>query len=106
MKLIDLIGFFRRGGSYDAFCLANSLDANSEAIEIYGQMPLSMESALGFLPIEESKGKIQMEIDGAHYVNLFDFFYFQDVITDAKNTPEMDDRSLAAKLMNYAIKDA
>ncbi len=106
MKLIELIGFFRNGGTYSKFCNENSLDAKSEVIEIYAELPLNTESHIRFLPIEESKGANKMKIEGIDCINLFDFFYFQDVISDAKKTPEINDQDLAIKLMDYAIKDA
>jgi hypothetical protein len=107
MKLIDLISFFRRGGTYESFCKDNLLNVESEVIEIYAQEPVSLQSNLGFFSIENTKGQIEYLFDGKRYRNLFDFFYFLEVMEDLKISKEMpQDAELAQTLLSYALNDA
>jgi len=106
MKLIELIAFFRRGGTFEDFCKAHALNAESEVIEIYAQEPVCLEADLGFFPIEETEGRVEFQSGGVQYQNLFDFFYFLEVIEDIKGSEELTDSELARKLYSYAMKDA
>jgi hypothetical protein len=107
MKLVDLVSYFRQGGTFDDFCKAHKLNAESEVIEVYAQKPVSLESQLGFFPIEDTKGQVEYFSDGAKYQNLFDFFYFLEVIEDVKSeeTPPKD-AELAQTLLSYALNDS
>ena len=106
MKLIDLIVFFRHGGTFKDFCRDQSLDIESEAIEIYAQKPVCLESQLGFFPLEGTKGRIEFQYKGVPYYNFFDFFYFLEVMEDVRNDEELTDSKLAQKLFSYAMNDA
>ncbi len=106
MKLIDLIAFFRRGGTFEGFCKAQALNVESEVIEIYAQEPVGLEAELGFFPIEETEGRIEFQSEGVQYHNLFDFFYFMECIDDLKGSEEPTNAELAQKLFSYAINDA
>jgi hypothetical protein len=106
MKLIQLISYFRSGGTFEGFCKAQALNAEAEVIEIYAQKPVSLDSQLGFFPIEETQGHVEFEFEGLQYQNLFDFFYFLDVIDDIKGNLLPGDVELAQNLLSYALKDA
>jgi len=106
MKLIDLIAFFRQGGTFEDFCKAQKLEQEVEVIEIYAQEPVWLEADLGFFPIEKTEGKIEFESEGVYYHNLFDFFYFLDVIEGVKGSEEPTNSELAQKLFAYAMNDA
>jgi hypothetical protein len=106
MKLIELITFFREGGTFEDFCKKHALNAESEVIEIYAQEPVSLEAQLGFFPIEETEGQIGFQSQGVKYHSLFDFFYFLDVMKDVKGRSEPSDEELAQKIFTFAIKDA
>jgi hypothetical protein len=106
MKLIDLVSYFRHGGTFEDFCKTQGLNAESEVIEIYAQVPVGLESQLGFFPIEETEGKAEFSSNGIKYKTLFDFFYFLDVIEDLKGVQIPEDGELAQKLLSYALKDA
>ena len=54
MQLIDLVSYFRQGGTFEGFCTTHSLNSEAEVIEIYAQEPVSLESSLGFFPVEET----------------------------------------------------
>ncbi|MBE2294116.1 MAG: hypothetical protein IAF00_04170 [Phycisphaerales bacterium] len=106
MKLIDLIIFFRRGGAFEDFCRDQLFDTESEAIEIYAQEPVNLESQLGFFPIEETGSRIEFQSGGILYHNFFDFFYFLDAIEDIRRSEGLTDVEIAQKLFSYAINDA
>jgi hypothetical protein len=106
MKLIDLIDYFRNGGDYDEFCKKNELSLDSEVIEIYAELPIALNSDLGFFPIEETHGKIDFIIGEKAYRNLFSFFYFFDAMEEAKEMKEISNEVLAEKLFLYAKNDA
>jgi hypothetical protein len=106
MKLIDLIDYFRSEGNFDKFCKNNDLSSESEVIEIYAERPVTLNSQLGFFPIEETQGRIEIRIGGKAYRNLFSFFYFLDAIDEAKQMKHIGNEELAEKLFSYAINDA
>src|SRR5262249_23530787 len=106
MKLVDLISFFRQGGAFEDFCAANGLSTASEVIEIYAQEPVSLEAQLGFFPVEETEGRVRFQSGGLTYHNLFDFFYFLEVIEDLKGSESPGNEELAQQLFSYAIRDA
>ena len=106
MKLVDLISYFRSGGDFYSFCQERMLNAESEVIEIYAQKPVNLESQLGFFPIEETEGQVDFSVQGVSYQNLFDFFYFLDVIKDTSENTNLGDAELAKTLLAYALNDA
>jgi hypothetical protein len=106
MKLIDLVAYFRHGGTFEDFCRTQGLNAESEVIEIYAQEPVGLESQLGFFPIEETEGKAEFLSDGVKYKSVFNFFYFLEVIEDLKGVQLPEDAELAQKLLSYALRDA
>lgn len=60
MKMVELVGYFRNGGTFEGFCATHALDSRSEVIEIYAQVPVGLESQLGFFPLEETKGQAEV----------------------------------------------
>lgn len=106
MKLTGLVSYFRNGGTFEGFCEEQSLDVDSEVIEVYARTPVSLDSELGFFPVEETGGRAELQLEGLLYQNLFDFFYFLDVIEDVKKAPDQGDDELARRLLSYALKDA
>lgn len=108
MKLVDLIAYFRQGGSFESFCQEYSLDAEAEVIEVYMAKPFSLDTNLSFFEIEKTEGSIEYISSRITFYNLFDFYYFLDVIEDLKEggNKELSDREVANRLLSYAIKDA
>jgi hypothetical protein len=105
MKLIDLVTYFRNGGTFKDFCNTQGLNVESEVIEIYAQVPVGLESQLGFFRIEDTQGKAEFSPNGVEYKSLFDFFYFLEAIQDLKGA-QLSDGEVAQKLLSYALKDA
>lgn len=108
MKLVDLVHYFRNGGDFEEFCLQQAINAESEVIEIYMQKPFSLESELAFFEIEKTEGAVEYSLNNVKYYNLFDFYYFMDVIEESNNSQngELTDNEIAKILLSYAINDA
>ncbi|MCB9230396.1 MAG: hypothetical protein H6581_01930 [Bacteroidia bacterium] len=108
MKLVELVNYFREGGPFEDFCTSHSLDIDSEVIEIFMKKPFSLENELGFFEIEKTGGNIEFAVGGEMYINLFDFYYFLDVIKESNEGPNkvLSDSELANRLLLYAIRDA
>jgi hypothetical protein len=108
MTLIDLIDIFKKGKDFESFCKDFSLDVDSEVIEIYMTKPYGVKSEIFLFEIEKTKGFIEYEYNGKIYNNLFDFYYFQDVINDFINGDlgNLSNEELALKLISYSINDA
>ncbi|MGF6214459.1 hypothetical protein [Comamonas sp. 4034] len=106
LNLAELISFFRRSGKFEDFCKINNLNSESEVIEIYAIDPRDINSDLGFFPIENTEGQVVININGLKYYNLFDFFYFLDVINDVKGDEKISDIELAKRLLKYSEDDA
>jgi len=108
MDLIDLIDLFRKGFEFENFCEQHSLDSESDAIEIFAKKPFGINSHLYFFEMEETNGMIEYEYEGQKLHNLFDFFYFLDVI-DELSLPinkELSNEDLAKKLISYSMYES
>lgn len=108
MKLENLVNYFRNGGSFEKFCQMESLELESEVIEIYMEKPFTLCKELRFFEIEKTEGNIEFMFSNVKYFNLFDFYYFLDVISESniKNNTLMTDNDVAKKILAYAIHDA
>ena len=108
MKLVNLIHFFRTGGSYEQFCRSQSLDLESEVVEVYMGNPLDLNSEIAFFEIEKTEGKVEYLFKEIKYVNLFDFYYFLDTIEELKSNgnKSITDAEIAGILLSYARNDA
>lgn len=108
MKLLELVKYFRHGGSYESFCDTEFLNQESEVIEIYMKKPLELNNDLGFFEIEKTEGAYEFVNKNINYNNLFDFYYFLDAIEDSNNetNKNLTDENIAKVLYEYAINDA
>lgn len=108
MKLLELVNYFRSGGSYEDFCELQSLDQESEVVEIYMKQPLQIDNNLAFFEIEKTEGNLEFSYNGIEYLNLFDFYYFLDAIEESNNTDNksLTNDEIAKRLYSYAINDA
>ncbi|MDR0263682.1 MAG: hypothetical protein LBJ04_10700 [Sphingobacterium sp.] len=108
MKLVELIDFFRNGGSFEEFCRLELLNEESEVIGIFMEMPLDIDNELRFFEIEKTGGRLEYTDHGINYYNLFDFYYFLDTVEEAGNDQNeaISNEELTKLLYNYAINDA
>ncbi|MEG1021959.1 MAG: hypothetical protein RSE50_10615 [Myroides sp.] len=108
MNLVELVRYFREGGNYQDFCELQFLDINSEVVEIYMRAPFELENELVFFEIEKTDGNLDFEFKGLMFSNLFDFYFFLDVIEESNNNEnrKLSNVDIAKNLFNYAINDA
>ncbi|SHG24809.1 hypothetical protein SAMN02787073_3785 [Chryseobacterium vrystaatense] len=105
MNLSELINYFRNGGSYKEFCHDQSVDQESEAVEIYMEQPLELNNTLAFFEIETTEGSLEFFKDGVRYYSLFGFPYLINVLEEIKNSDHQDlaDKDIAELLYNYVM---
>ncbi|OJW02647.1 MAG: hypothetical protein BGO52_00600 [Sphingobacteriales bacterium 44-61] len=108
MKLVELVNYFRSGGAYEDFCQSQSLNTESEVIEIYMEKPFNLDNSLAFFEIEKTEGKNEYILNGVKYFNLIDFYYFLDSIEESNidENASLTDNEIAKKIYDYAINDA
>lgn len=108
MKLLELVKYFRKDGTYEEFCEKHSLNLESEVVEIYMKKPFSFDNDLAFFEIENTEGKIEYTFNNENFYNLFDFYYFQDAIeeSNSQNNILLSDAIIAKRLYDYAMNDA
>jgi hypothetical protein len=105
MTLPELINYFREDGStYEGFCKMQRLDADIESVEMYMPKPFGLNGKLEFFKVEETAGKSPYEYNGSEFYNMFDFYYFMNIIKDPRNE-NMADIDLALRLIDYAERD-
>jgi len=56
MALVELVKYFRKGGTYEDFYDKCSLSLESEVVEIYMMKPFSFDNDLAFFEIENAEG--------------------------------------------------
>lgn len=106
MKLVQLVSYFKNEGSFEEFCQSQSLDQESEVIEIYMKKPLKLDGNITFFAIENTEGRVEYTHENVEYSNLFDFYYFLDVIEDSNSNKSLTNERIARILYDYAINDA
>lgn len=108
MKLVDLVKYFRKGGTYQDFCKQYSLNVDSEVIEIYMETPFQIDNELSFFEIEQTEGVLEFEVNNIVLSSLFDFYVFLDMIEESnqetyKNVSDLD---IAKRLISYGLNNA
>lgn len=108
MKLLELVKYFRDGGSFEEFCKEQSLDQDAEVVEIYMKQSLSINNDIAFFEIEKTEGNYEYFDNEDKYFNLFDFYYFLDAIEDSNNVENipLTDEQITKLLYDYAVNDA
>ncbi len=108
MTLTQLVSYFRKGGSFEAFCQTNKLNPESEVIEVYMVQPFDLSKEVAFFEIEETEGKVEHAVNEVTYHNLFDFYYFLDAIAESNEGEHLSktDDDVARAVLSYATHDA
>ena len=108
MTITELINYFRNNGNKNEFFENNSLDPESEVIEIYMQEPLGIENEIKLFEIEKTGGNLTYINENIEYQNIIDFYYFMDFIEESKigKNKDLTDEKLAEIFINYCINDA
>ncbi|WP_036494396.1 hypothetical protein [Myroides odoratimimus] len=76
MKLVDLVKYFRKGGTYQDFCKLYFLNVDSEVIEIYMKKPFQIDNEIFFFEVEQTEGVLEFEANNIVLSSLFDFYVF------------------------------
>jgi len=108
MKLLDLVNLFKTDIVFEDFLKNNSLNSNSESIEIYMIDKVDSNSELAFFEIENENtdGLIIFEKNNVKYHSFFDFHYFIDFMDEVKENKNLSSEKLVEILINYSINDA
>jgi hypothetical protein len=70
MTITELINYFRNNGNKDEFFENNSLDPESEVIEIYMREPLGIENEIKLFEIEKTEGNLTYIHENIEYQNI------------------------------------
>ncbi len=108
MTLIELVTYFRKGGTFEQFCKEESININSEVVEVFMQKPFDIKQNIIFFEIEKTDGNTKITKNNITYYYLFDFYYFLDVIADSNQGQNklLSDEEISKILLSYAINDA
>ncbi|MNE38940.1 hypothetical protein D3C80_1328590 [compost metagenome] len=108
MKLVELIKYLTNPEQLDELYQEQRLDTESEALLIYLQGNLSLESEITLFEIEETEDDLVFEKEGVQYIQLFPLDYAIELIEfdlDLKNNG-YSDLEIAQRLLEYRQKDA
>jgi hypothetical protein len=108
MKLVELIKYLTRPEKLDELYQEQGLNVESEALLIYLQRDLNLESEVSIFEIEETEDDLIFEKEGIQYVQLFPLDYAIELIEsdlDLKNKG-YSDLEIAQRLLEYRQKDA
>jgi len=108
MKLIELIPFLLEPIKLEELCKELNLNQNSEAILIYMENALEMESDIIFFEIEETEDEQVFFKKEKKYIQLFPLDYSSEAINnylgmDLENYTELE---IAERLLIYRINGA
>ncbi|MBD1432695.1 hypothetical protein H8B06_07660 [Sphingobacterium sp. DN00404] len=107
MKLVELIKYLTRTEKLDELYQEQGLNVESEALLIYLQGDLNLESEVSIFEIEETEDDLIFEKEGMQYVQLFPLDYAIELIEsdlDLKNKG-YSDLEIAQRLLEYRQKD-
>ena len=108
MKLIDLIKYLVNSDKLQELYTDKNLNSASEALLIYMQGELSLDSEIVFFEIEETGDDLVYEKNGIQYIQFFPIDYATELIEsdlDLKGK-QYSDIEIAKRLLEYRIKDA
>ena len=108
MKLLDIIGHLRDpdkvGQLYDTL----KLSTDSEAVLIYMEDSLSLDSELHFFEIEKTDDTLVFTENGVTYYQFCPLDHASEIIDSyfLDNEKQLDNLVLAKRLMDYIVNDA
>jgi hypothetical protein len=107
MKLINLVEYLVDPEKLENLYTNENLNTGSEALLIYMQGELTLESEIKFFAIEETEDDLVYEKDGMQYEQLFPIDYAIGLIeSDLKlKRKGYSNLEIAKRLLEYRIKD-
>ncbi|MGJ1323033.1 hypothetical protein ACR780_10100 [Sphingobacterium faecium] len=108
MNLVELIKYLTNPEQLDELYQEQGLDAESEALLIYLQGDLNLESEIIIFEIEETEDDLVFEKEGIQYVQLFPVDYAIELIESDLDLKDKgySDLEIARRLLEYRQKDA
>ena len=108
MKLTTLIDYLKNPNKLDQLFSDEKLNTDSEALEIYMEDSLGLESEIKIFEIEETEDNLVFEKNGVKYIQLFPVEHAIEVLNSYLNLAgkEHSNFEIASRLLEYRIKDA
>lgn len=108
MNLIELIPFLKTRANAEKFISEVLPDVEFDQVEIYLREKLDINSEIKFVDAEAMDGRIEQEIGGVMYTNLFPLWMLQEMVEDYPNAKgnRLSDIEIATRMINYGINDA
>lgn len=108
MKLVELIEYLTNPEQLDELYQEQGLNTESEALLIYLQGALDLESDIFIFEIEETEDDLVFEKEGIQYVQLFPVDYAIELIESDLDLKDKgySDLEIAQRLLEYRQKDA
>jgi len=105
MNLLEFITHLRNPSTIEDIVLKENRDIDIDYADIYLEESLSAYSNIYFFDAEQLDGKIEMELNGIKYVNLFPLDYLQDLFEEY-SAPGDSDLDTTNKILSFRMNDA
>ena len=106
MKLVGIIEFLRKGGTYSEFCHTHGINEGSEVVEMYMEKPFKIENDIVFFEHEVTNGAMKYFHKGRELYNLVDVYLFLEFVDASRHEGHKSDSEIGyifwSYLMNYA----
>ena len=108
MKLVEIIKYLVDPEKIKELYQEQGLNTESEALLIYMQETLNLDSEISFFEIEETEDNLFFEKDGKQYIQLFSIDYAVELIELDLNLKDKgySDMKIAERLLDYRKNDA
>src|SRR5687768_8862141 len=103
MKLIYLIRNLRKIDSAKEISAQQLPGVEFDQIDLYLVNEISAESEVEFFDAEEIPNKLEMEVNGVKYINLFPLYLTQEIVESLAKSgdPGVDDSEIVRRLIEY-----
>lgn len=108
MKLEDLIKYLLNPEQLEVLYQEEEINTESEALLIYMNGALDLESEISVFEIEETEDDLVFERNGEKYFQLFPIDYAIELIESDLELKDKgySDLEIAKRLLDYRLKDA
>jgi len=105
MNLLEFIFYLKNPSKIEEVILQENKELDIDYADIYLEKELCIYSKMFFLDAEQIDGKIEIELNGKKYINLFPLDYLQDIFAEF-NEQGNTDLEIANKILSFRINDA
>jgi len=108
MNLVEIIKYLTDPEKLKELYKEQGLNTESEALLIYMQETLNLDSEISFFELEETEDNLFFEKDGKQYIQLFSLDYAVELIELDLNLKDKgySDMKIAERLLDYRKNDA